>query len=329
MRLAVEGESSGRAAVPVAGGPLGAAAGLSVNAGGALVGDGELSDRAVAPVAGGPLGAGVPLPPSARDPLHRLEAYWPGPSRYMAPAESYANTRNGPVPRSPIPNPPQPAPPPPGVTTSWRSLTAPLTTRLTVKVSTTGAGYGILRVSWGEADGSTREPINFPTKTASARAMRSTSDRTIAQLHAAAGPAVITISPPAMTATVSAAVPSRLRILTPCLPTSGHHVADLTASRCGRFPEPTSLSVFGMVFEARIQAVAWGSCQRPTLRILRAIRRGRYASLPVRHLVIEWMPWAWRALPMPALHQPAMAGAVRARLDHVAGSEHALAPQAT
>ena len=84
---------------------------MLVNAGGALVGDGELSDRAVAPVAGGPLGAGVPLPPSARDPLHRLEAYWPGPSRYMAPAESYANTRNGPVPRSPIPNPPQSAPP--------------------------------------------------------------------------------------------------------------------------------------------------------------------------------------------------------------------------
>ena len=127
-RLAVEGESPGRPAVPVAGGPLGAAAGLSVNAGGALVGDGQLSDRAVAPVAGGPLVAGVPLPPSARDPLHRLEAYWPGSSRYMSPAESYANTRNGP---GPLSSSPQLAPPPPGVTISWRSLTAPLTTRLT------------------------------------------------------------------------------------------------------------------------------------------------------------------------------------------------------
>jgi hypothetical protein len=82
--------------------------------------------------------------------------------------------------------------------------------------------------------------------------MRSASDRTTAQLHAAAGPAVITNSPPAMTAIMSAAAPSRLGLLTGYLPISGHHVADLTVSWRGRFPEPTSSSVFGMVFEARI-----------------------------------------------------------------------------
>jgi hypothetical protein len=217
MRLAVEGEPAGRPDVPV-GGPVGAAAGLSANAGGALVGVGELSGCPGVPGAGGSLGEGVTLSVSARDPLHRFEAYWPGPSRYMAPAELNANTRNGPVPRSPIPNPPQPAEPPPGVTISWRSPTAPLTTRLTLKVSTTGAGYGILRVSRGEAEESTREPISSPTKTASARAMRSASDPAMAQLHAAAGPAVITNSPPAMTATVSAAAPSRLRIRTRASP---------------------------------------------------------------------------------------------------------------
>jgi hypothetical protein len=206
VRLAVEGEPAGRPDMPVAGGPVGAAAGLSTSARGVLVGDGELSGCPGVPGAGGSL-EGVPLSASARDPLHKFEAYWPGPSRYMSPAELNANTMNGPVPRSPIPNPPQPAEPPPGVTISWRSPTAPLTTRLTLKVSTTGAGYGILRVSRGEAEESTREPISSPTKTASARAMRSASDRTIAQLHAAAGPAVITNSPPTMTATMSAAAP--------------------------------------------------------------------------------------------------------------------------
>jgi hypothetical protein len=246
VRLAVQDEPPGRPDVPAAGGSLGAAAGLSAIAGGELVGGGELPGCPDAPVAGGALVAGVPLLPSARDPLHRFEAYWPGASRYMSPAELNANTRNGPLPRSPIPNPPQLASPPPGVTTSWRAPTAPLWTWLTAKVSTTGAGFGILWVSRGMADGSTREPISSPTKTASARAMRSASDRTIAQLHAAAGPAVITNSPPAMIVTKRATVPSRLRILTPCLPMSGHHlVADLTAGRRGQFPEPTSSSVLG------------------------------------------------------------------------------------
>jgi hypothetical protein len=57
-----------------------------------------------------------------------------------------------------------------------------------------------------------------------------------------------------MIATKSATVPSRLRILTPCLPMSDHHlIADLTAGRRGQFPEPTSSSVLGLVSEARIR----------------------------------------------------------------------------
>ena len=83
MRVAVEGEPAGRPDVPVAGGPVGAAAGLSTNALGALVGDGEVSGCPGVPVAGGSLGEGVPRSVSTRDPLHRFEAYWPGPSRYM------------------------------------------------------------------------------------------------------------------------------------------------------------------------------------------------------------------------------------------------------
>jgi hypothetical protein len=51
--------------------------------------------------------------------------------------------------------------------------------------------------------------------------MRSASDLTIAQVHAVAGAAVISNSPPAMTDTVNAAAPSRLRILTRASPVSG------------------------------------------------------------------------------------------------------------
>ena len=74
--------------------------------------------------AGSPPRFGSPLA-SARDPEHCDEPYWPGPTLYIAFDAWWANTKNGPIPRSPLPNPPQPPSPPPGGRISWRCPTAP------------------------------------------------------------------------------------------------------------------------------------------------------------------------------------------------------------
>jgi hypothetical protein len=81
--------------------------------------------------------------------------------------------------------------------------------------------------------------------------MRSASDRTTAQLHAAAGPAVITNSPPAMTAIMSAAAPSRLGILTRASPCQAI-TSPIWRSAGAAGSRTHQLVVFGMVFEARI-----------------------------------------------------------------------------
>ena len=73
-RLAVEGELS-RVPGALVGIPPGAAAGLSATARGALAVEGEVFGRPDAPLASGPPGVDVPLSVSARDPLHRFEAY--------------------------------------------------------------------------------------------------------------------------------------------------------------------------------------------------------------------------------------------------------------